>query len=207
LGEWILNQALTDLALWHSQGHMLKVAINVSGRQCINSNGRSFYQILKQALAHHGIAPHYLHVEITESMLIEDKPYSLQILNSIRQLGIDIYLDDFGTGYSALSYLNQFPISVIKIDKSFIDNATVNQSDAKLVKAIVMMGQSLEMPLVAEGIETEEQWDFLQALGCDYAQGYLMSKSLSSEKLLTFLENETAINCIINRKALSYVVN
>ncbi|PKG58520.1 diguanylate cyclase [Shewanella sp. Choline-02u-19] len=207
LGEWILNQALTDLALWHSQGHMLKVAINVSGRQCINSNGRSFYQILKQALAHHCIAPHYLHVEITESMLIEDKPYSLQILNSIRQLGIDIYLDDFGTGYSALSYLNQFPISVIKIDKSFIDNATVNQSDAKLVKAIVMMGQSLEMPLVAEGIETEEQWDFLQALGCDYAQGYLMSKPLSSEKLLTFLENETAINRIINRKALSYVVN
>ncbi|MFT5790057.1 MAG: diguanylate cyclase (GGDEF)-like protein/PAS domain S-box-containing protein [Shewanella sp.] len=205
LGEWILNQALTDLAMWHSQGHMLKIAINVSGRQCINSNGRSFYQVLKEALARHGIAPHYLHVEITESMLIEDKPYSLKILNSIRQLGIDIYLDDFGTGYSALSYLNQFPISVIKIDKSFIDNATVNQSDAKLVKAIVMMGQSLEMPLVAEGIETEEQWDFLQALGCDYAQGYLMSKPLSSENLVTFLENETAINRIINRKALSSV--
>ncbi|QQX80200.1 EAL domain-containing protein [Shewanella sp. KX20019] len=205
LGEWILEQALTDLAQWHSQGHMLKIAINVSGRQCINSHGRSFYEILKEALERHGIAPLYLHVEITESMLIEDKPYSLQILESIRQLGVDIYLDDFGTGYSALSYLNQFPISVIKIDKSFIDNATVNQSDAKLVKAVVMMGQSLEMPLVAEGIETEEQWDFLQALGCDYAQGYLMSKPLSSERLVTFLENETAINRIINRKALTAV--
>lgn len=205
LGEWVLNQALADLSSWHAQGHMLKIAINVSGRQCINSNGLSFYQVLEEALLRHKIAAHYVHIEITESLLIEDKPYSLEILQSIRNLGVDIYLDDFGTGYSALSYLNQFPISVIKIDKSFIDNATVNQSDAKLVKAIVMMGQSLEMPLVAEGIETEEQWDFLQSLGCNYAQGYLMSKPLSSEKLLTFLENETVINQIVNRKALASI--
>lgn len=205
LGEWVLNQALADLSSWHAQGHMLKIAINVSGRQCINSNGLSFYQVLEEALLRHKIAAHYVHIEITESLLIEDKPYSLEILQSIRNLGVDIYLDDFGTGYSALSYLNQFPISVIKIDKSFIDNATVSQSDAKLVKAIVMMGQSLEMPLVAEGIETEEQWDFLQSLGCNYAQGYLMSKPLSSENLLTFLENETAINRIIDRKALASV--
>ncbi len=205
LGEWVLNQALADLSSWHAQGHMLKIAINVSGRQCINSNGLSFYQVLEEALLRHNIAAHYVHIEITESLLIEDKPYSLEILQSIRDLGVDIYLDDFGTGYSALSYLNQFPISVIKIDKSFIDNATVNQSDAKLVKAIVMMGQSLEMPLVAEGIETEEQWDFLQSLGCDYAQGYLMSKPLPSDNLLTFLENETAINRMVNRKALQSV--
>ena len=205
LGEWVLNQALADLSSWHAQGHMLKIAINVSGRQCINSNGLSFYQVLEEALLRHKIAAHYVHIEITQSLLIEDKPYSLEILQSIRNLGVDIYLDDFGTGYSALSYLNQFPISVIKIDKSFIDNATVNQSDAKLVKAIVMMGQSLEMPLVAEGIETEEQWDFLQSLGCNYAQGYLMSKPLSSEKLLTFLENETVINQIVNRKALASI--
>ncbi|MEZ9197875.1 EAL domain-containing protein [Shewanella sp. 10N.286.54.B9] len=205
LGEWVLNQALADLSSWHAQGHMLKIAINVSGRQCINSNGLSFYQVLEEALLRHNIAAHYVHIEITESLLIEDKPYSLEILQSIRDLGVDIYLDDFGTGYSALSYLNQFPISVIKIDKSFIDNATVNQSDAKLVKAIVMMGQSLEMPLVAEGIETEEQWDFLQSLGCDYAQGYLMSKPLPSDNLLTFLENETAINRMVNRKALQSI--
>ncbi|WOT05192.1 EAL domain-containing protein [Shewanella youngdeokensis] len=203
LGEWILNQALADLAQWHAQGHLLNLAINVSGRQCIHPTGSDFYQLLRSALTRHNIAPNYLHIEITESMLIDDTPHCLKALKAIRELGIDIYLDDFGTGYSALSYLSQFPISVIKIDKSFIDNATSNQSDAKLVKAIIMMGQSLELPLVAEGIETEAQWQFLQALGCHYAQGYLMSKPLSNHNLIAFLNNETAINRIVNRKALS----
>ncbi|GIU25607.1 EAL domain-containing protein [Shewanella sp. MBTL60-007] len=187
LGEWILHQALSDLAEWHSQGLMLKMAINVSGRQCLSSRDVSFYDVLKDALSKHGIAAKDLHIEITESMLIEDKPRCLRTLEAIKQLGIDIYLDDFGTGYSALSYLTQCPISVIKIDKSFIDNVLNNPSDAKLIKAIVMMAQSLEMPLVAEGIETIEQWQFLHSLGCDYAQGYLMSKPLPKAQLVAFL--------------------
>ncbi|ABZ78728.1 diguanylate cyclase/phosphodiesterase with PAS/PAC sensor(s) [Shewanella halifaxensis HAW-EB4] len=188
LGEWILHQALSDLAELHSQGLMLKMAINVSGRQCINSKDVSFYDILKDALSKHAICAKDLHIEITESMLIEDKPRCLQTLESIKQLGVDIYLDDFGTGYSALSYLTQCPISVIKIDKSFIDNVLNNPSDAKLIKAIVMMAQSLEMPLVAEGIETVEQWQFLHSLGCDYAQGYLMSRPLTKPQLVEFLQ-------------------
>ncbi|GIU45394.1 diguanylate cyclase [Shewanella sairae] len=187
LGEWILHQALTDLAQLHAQGLMISMAINVSGRQCINSKGISFYNVLKDALAEHAIAAKYIHIEITESILIEDKPQCLQILDAIKQLGVDIYLDDFGTGYSALSYLTQCPISVIKIDKSFIDKVLVNTSDKKLIKAIVMMAKNLDLPLVAEGVETVEQWDFLRDLGCDYAQGYLMSKPLSNIKLLAHL--------------------
>ncbi|MGS0691911.1 EAL domain-containing protein [Shewanella sp. 30m-9] len=188
LGEWIIHQALSDLAQLHAQGLPINMAINVSARQCINSKELSLYDLLKQGLAEHAISAKNVHIEITESMLIEDKPRCLQILESIRQLGVDIYLDDFGTGYSALSYLTQCPISVIKIDKSFIDNVLSNQSDAKLITAIVMMAQSLEMPLVAEGIETVEQWNFLRDLGCDYAQGYLMSKPLTKADLVVFLQ-------------------
>lgn len=205
LGEWILHQALSDLAELHSQGLMLKMAINVSGRQCINSRDVSFYDILKDALAKHGIAAKDLHIEITESMLIEDKPRCLQTLESIKQLGVDIYLDDFGTGYSALSYLTQCPISVIKIDKSFIDNVLHNPSDAKLIRAIVMMAQSLEMPLVAEGIETIEQWQFLHRLGCDYAQGYLMSKPLPKRQLLEFLRQAQPFQYLNHSAELSVI--
>ncbi|MEZ9594425.1 EAL domain-containing protein [Shewanella sp. 10N.261.52.F9] len=188
LGEWILHQALTDLNQLHSQGLMINMAINVSGRQCINSKGISFYDVLNDALMQHAIAAQYVHIEITESILIEDKPMCLKVLEAIKELGIEIYLDDFGTGYSALSYLTKCPISVIKIDKSFIDKILIDPSDEKLIRAIVMMAQNLDLPLVAEGIETIEQWRFLNALGCDYAQGYLMSKPLPSIKLLAHLQ-------------------
>ena len=111
-------------------------------------------------------------------MLMGDASHCLTTLESIRHLGSQIYIDDFGTGYSSLSYLKKFPISVIKIDRSFVENALSNSSNTNLVKAIVMMGQSLEMELVAEGIETEAQWNLLRDLGCHYAQGYLISKPL-----------------------------
>ncbi|WP_299795615.1 EAL domain-containing protein [uncultured Shewanella sp.] len=176
IGEWVIQQALTDLNQWHAAGFKINMAINVSGRQLINSNQSSFSCLLSSMLQKHKIAPRYLHLEITESMLMDDTELCQQKLEAIRDLGVDIYIDDFGTGYSSLSYLKRFPISVIKIDKSFVDNMLERQSDANLIKAIVMMGQSLGLRLVAEGIETEEQWEFLQKLGCDFGQGYLISR-------------------------------
>lgn len=116
-----------------------------------------------------------------------DASHCLSTLESIRHLGSQIYIDDFGTGYSSLSYLKKFPISVIKIDRSFVEHALENCSNANLVKAIVMMGQSLEMELVAEGIETEAQWKFLRDLGCHYAQGYLLSKPLPFDEITPLL--------------------
>ncbi|MCL1127417.1 EAL domain-containing protein [Shewanella surugensis] len=193
LGKWVLEQALCDLARWHKHGHKISLAINVSGRQCINHQGESFSQILSKALIQYGIAPRYLHIEITETMLIDDEVQCLQTLEEVSSLGVDIYLDDFGTGYSSLAYLKGFPISVLKIDKSFIESALESNKDANLVKAIIIMGQSLQLKLVSEGVETQQQWDFLQKLGCDYAQGYFMSRPLSGKGLLSYLESKKEV--------------
>ncbi|MGI2852742.1 EAL domain-containing protein [Shewanella algae] len=187
IGEWVLEQALTDLNRWQAKGIRLEVAINVSSRQCINARGESFDILVAEAIKRHGIEPEKLHIEITESMLLDDNPNSLEILSSIRSQGITIYMDDFGTGFSSLSYLRKFPISVIKIDKSFVDNALNNEADANLVRAIVMMGKSLELQLVAEGIETQAQWLLLKSMGCDYGQGYFMSRPLPFDALTQLL--------------------
>ncbi|WP_245603109.1 EAL domain-containing protein [Shewanella fidelis] len=205
LGEWILHQALTDLADIHAQGISLCMAINISARQCINTKGISFCQTLQEALKSYAISPKDVHIEITESLLIEDKPQRLQCLNTIKQLGVDIYLDDFGTGYSALSYLTKCPISVIKIDKSFIENITNKQSDVKLIRAIVMMAKNLELPIVAEGVETRQQWDFLQGLDCDYAQGYLISRPLTKAHLLPFLQQAMPFQYLADNNELKAV--
>lgn len=169
MGEWVLNQAMHDLRQWQQLGLHLNVAINVSSRQCVNARGLGFDQVLQECFNRHHINPRNVHIEITESMLMGDASHCLTTLESIRHLGSQIYIDDFGTGYSSLSYLKKFPISVIKIDRSFVENALSNSSNTNLVKAIVMMGQSLEMELVAEGIETEAQWNLLRDLGCHYA--------------------------------------
>lgn len=188
MGEWVLNQAMHDLRQWQKSGLNINVAINVSSRQCINTRGMGFDQVLQECFNRHHVNPRNVHIEITESMLMGDASHCLSTLESIRHLGSQIYIDDFGTGYSSLSYLKKFPISVIKIDRSFVENALDNNSNANLVKAIVMMGQSLEMELVAEGIETEAQWHFLQELGCHFAQGYLISKPLPFDEVTPLLK-------------------
>ncbi|MFT5234711.1 MAG: diguanylate cyclase (GGDEF)-like protein/PAS domain S-box-containing protein [Shewanella sp.] len=187
IGEWVLEQALIDLHLWHSKGYMIDVAVNVSGRQLTNGNQITFNCLIAKLLKKYSIEPKYLHIEITESMLMDDTEQCLHALEAIRDQGMDIYLDDFGTGYSSLSYLKRFPISVIKIDKSFVDNMLECPSDANLIKAIIMMAKSLELKLVAEGIETEPQLQFLQSLGCDCGQGYLISHPLPSLELTDLL--------------------
>ncbi|WP_299495947.1 EAL domain-containing protein [uncultured Shewanella sp.] len=192
LGKWVLEESLVNLAYWHKYGYKISLAINVSGRQFINHADESFSQMLCDALKRHGIAPHYLHIEITETMLIDDEVQCLQVLEEVSALGVDIYLDDFGTGYSSLAYLKGFPISVLKIDKSFIDSALESHKDASLVKAIIIMGQSLQLKLVSEGVETQQQWDFLSSLGCDFAQGYFMSRPLNEHEMFDYLQHQAA---------------
>ncbi|MCG9739329.1 EAL domain-containing protein [Shewanella insulae] len=187
IGEWVIQQALRDLSDWHLQGMMINMAINVSSRQLSHGDPTHFACMLNGLLQKFDVAPQYVHIEITESILMADTELSLKALTAIRHLGVEIYLDDFGTGYSSLSYLKQFPISVIKIDKSFVDNMLEDRADANLIKAIINMGQSLDMRLVAEGVETEPQRSFLQGLGCDFVQGYLISKPLPSNELAPLL--------------------
>lgn len=186
IGNWVIDKALCDLSRLHAMGHGLSVAINVSACQC-DSKGLSLEEQLRGALSRHGVAPRHLHVEITESMLMDDSNHCLEVLGRIRDLGCAIYLDDFGTGYSSLSYLKKFPISVIKIDKSFVEQLPGCDSDANLIRAIVHMGKSLGMKLVAEGIETEQQQAFLQMLGSDYGQGFYISKPLAFDELTVWL--------------------
>ena len=188
IGEWVIQQALRDLRQWHNQGIMINMAINVSGRQLAHGDPSHFACMLNGLLQKYDVAPQYIHIEITESMLMADTELSLAALTAIRHLGVEIYLDDFGTGYSSLSYLKQFPISVIKIDKSFVDNMLEDRADANLIKAIITMGQSLDMRLVAEGVESEPQRSFLQGLGCDFVQGYLVAKPMPVNELAPLLQ-------------------
>ncbi len=186
IGNWIIDQALHDLARWQQAGLDLCVSINLSGVQCKAPHGEHFIQHLKETIKQYRVKANKIRIEITESTLMEDSEQSLKTLESIKNIGASIYIDDFGTGYSSLSYLKQFPISVIKIDRSFVDSALESDSDANLIKAIITMGKSLNMRLVAEGVETKEQWQYLSQLGCNYAQGYLIAKPLDYSELITW---------------------
>ncbi|WP_286264923.1 EAL domain-containing protein [Thalassotalea atypica] len=189
IGEQVLEQAALAICLLHDLDFSIHVAVNVSGRQCISSNKKPIEDVIADTIAKFDLDPHSLKIEITESMLLEDSQHVKNTLQAIRDLNVDIYMDDFGTGYSSLSYLKQFPIDVLKIDRSFIWKMLEDDADASLVEAIVMIGRSLDLRLVAEGVETQAHLEHMQALHCEYAQGYHISKPLELESFITFLKN------------------
>lgn len=135
-----------------------------------------------------GVAPHNIGLEITESMLMSDINDAIRTLNELNAFGIEVSIDDFGTGYSSLNYLKRFPIQKLKVDQSFVRDVILNQEDASIVSAVIAMAHSLQMKVVAEGVETKEQLDFLRERGCDFIQGYYFSKPVGfddMEKKLT----------------------
>jgi len=164
---------------------VVSVSINLSSRQFVELN---FLQRIKSLLAETTCNPAWIKFDITEGLLLQDAYEVHQVLDAFDEIGIKISIDDFGTGYSALAYLNKFPIHQVKIDRSFINEITTNRSHALLVKAIVAMVQSLDKELVAEGVETEAQASLLQSYGCQYAQGFLISKSVSLDNLMFMLK-------------------
>lgn len=188
IGQWVIEQACSDLKHWHEQGIIIQVAVNVSSRQCQKSCKTSIRDVISNALKANGVGPSSLKVEITESLLMDNSKEMITTLQGIRNLGVAIHLDDFGTGYSSLSYLKHFPIDVLKIDRSFIDGAIDDKTDASLVEAVVRIGHSLSLKLVGEGIETKQHYDYLRSLGCDYGQGYFMSKPIPSDELIAFCQ-------------------
>lgn len=185
IGEWVLRTACVQTNLWKNEGFALNVAVNLSARQFQQSNlADTIIGIIKETELH----PSDINLEITESSIMKNADSAVEILGELKKAGIKISIDDFGTGYSSLGYLKRLPIDVLKIDKSFIRDATTNPDDTALVMAIIMLAHNLRLKVVAEGVETEEHLDFLQRLGCDEWQGYLYSKPVSSEifrKLLT----------------------
>lgn len=181
LGAWVLRTACTFLKSLHDQGlSHLTMSVNISMLQLLQSD---FNELVLSTLQASGLAPEYLELEITESVLVESYEYVSSKLTELRAEGIKIALDDFGTGYSSLSYLTHMPISTLKIDKSFIDSIQTGTNPAVLVEQIIMIGKRMNMCVIAEGVEQTIQLDYLQEQGCDKIQGYLFSKAQSAQSV------------------------
>ncbi|MBD9485350.1 EAL domain-containing protein [Pseudomonas sp. PDM14] len=180
VGDWVIAEACRQLKTWHNaRVRVPKVSVNLSARQFADGQlGMRISRILGES----GIAPACLELELTESILMRDVSETLQILVSLKKLGLCIAVDDFGTGYSSLNYLKQFPIDVLKIDRSFVDGLPGGQQDAQIARAIIAMAHSLNLSVIAEGVERQEQLDFLRDHGCDEVQGYLFGKPMPASK-------------------------
>jgi EAL domain-containing protein (putative c-di-GMP-specific phosphodiesterase class I) len=182
LGRWVLTEACRQAVAWDRP---LKMAVNVSVRQF---DAGDLAATVAEVLAFTGMPADRLCLEMTESVLLTDTDENLSRIVSLKALGVQLAMDDFGTGYSSLAYLRRFPMDILKIDRSFVDRLGGEDADEALVRTIVRMGRNLGMSLVAEGIETPVQLAILQEMGCDYAQGYLLSKPLPAEEAGRVLE-------------------
>nr|BFE69196.1 hypothetical protein GCM10020092_024970 [Actinoplanes digitatis] len=183
-GAWLLREAATQLAHWTAQrgpgARRLHVSVNVSVRQL---RDRAIVDIVSDALADTGLGPDQLWLEITESGVMEDIETALVTLHELRALGVTLCIDDFGTGYSSLSYLNRLPVGIVKIDRSFVGRVGEHSANEPIVRAVLAMTRAMNLRVVAEGVETELQRDWLREQGCDLAQGWLYGKAELPENL------------------------
>jgi diguanylate cyclase (GGDEF)-like protein/PAS domain S-box-containing protein len=188
LGEWILHSACTQNRLWQDLGiKPIRVSVNCSVRQFHN---RDMASRVEQILLETGLLPQHLELEITESAMMMNEVHTLASLQRLQEIGVPISIDDFGTGYSSLSNLKQFPVQKIKIDSSFIEGIPHDRGDMAITRAIVAMAHSMQLEVIAEGVETPEQLAFLQELQCDAVQGFLLSQPLPSDAMTQCLLNQ-----------------
>ena len=173
IGAWVLRTACLQAKTWLDQGNDLVMAVNISARQFQHP---CFIDLVEEILAETGLPAHYLELEITESVAMHDAERTTIILHTLRQLGIHLSIDDFGTGFSSLAYLRRFPLSKLKVDQSFVRNLSVNEHDATIANTVILLGHSLQLTVIAEGVETKEQLDILRRLGCEEMQGYYFSR-------------------------------
>jgi diguanylate cyclase (GGDEF)-like protein/PAS domain S-box-containing protein len=183
VGDWVLAQACRQLKAWHdAKVRVPKVSVNLSARQFADGQlGMRISRILGAS----GLPPACLELELTESILMNDVGETMQVLASLKKLGLCIAVDDFGTGYSSLNYLKQFPIDVLKIDRSFVDGLPEGEQDGQIARAIIAMAHSLGLAVIAEGVETQAQLDFLRDHDCDEVQGYLFGKPMAAAQFET----------------------
>ena len=175
IGDWVLKRAVAQAAAWSAAGMKTTVSVNVSALQFQQPD---FVDGVAEALRGSGLAPELLELELTESILIQDAKDAMLRLQALAHLGVKLAIDDFGTGYSSLAYLKRFPIGRLKIDRIFISGLPAEESDAAIVQAIVHMGRALRLEIIAEGVETDAQRDFLERAGCDMYQGFLFAPAL-----------------------------
>jgi len=177
IGQWVLDTACAQIRAWqqHPLTQELSLAVNVSARQFRQPD---FVAQVETALQHHGIMPRRLKLELTESMLLEDIEQIIVTMNALKAIGVQFSLDDFGTGYSSLQYLKRLPLDQLKIDQSFVRDIVTDSSDRAIVRTIIAMAKSMNISVIAEGVETEEQRQLLMEIGCSNCQGYLFSKPI-----------------------------
>ncbi|QZP22388.1 putative bifunctional diguanylate cyclase/phosphodiesterase [Pseudomonas sp. DR208] len=186
LTQWVLRQACEQVQSWRAMGlPPLCVSVNISP---LDFRQRDFVDKLAAVLKQTGVPPYLLELEITESVLMQNVEETVKTLHTIKAMGVRLALDDFGTGYSSLSYLRRFPIDVLKIDQSFVRGLNVNNQDEQLISAIIGMGRSLELTIIAEGVETLDQLSFLQAQLCEEGQGFLFSKAVPAKDFAQLLQ-------------------
>ena len=187
IGEWVLRTACAQARQWQDEGlPALPVAVNVSA---IQFRQESFLQVIGKVLHETGLPPQYLELELTEGLLLSNADVMLSVLQKLRESGVKLSIDDFGTGYSSLSYLRHFPVYKLKIDRSFVQAMTVDSDDTAITATIISMAKSLNLKVIAEGVETEQQMLFLRTHNCDEVQGYYFSKPLAAEDFAERLQS------------------
>ena len=181
IGEWAIRQACNDLEIWQRSGTATpRIALNLSPVQCRRTNPM---RIIQETMAAHHVSCDCVELEITESTLMDETESQLELLDGVRELGIRLAIDDFGTGYSSMAYLRRLPVDSIKIDRSFIQDIGEDPDGEAIVAAIIQLAHNLRLEVVAEGIETETQLQFLQSHDCDYGQGFLFSHPVPADHI------------------------
>ncbi len=197
IGEWVLRTACAQLRGWHDMGYtQLTMAVNLSPRQFVRQDVPA---LIRSVLADSGLPARSLELELTEGILMSDGTGIKDVLLQLKGIGVTLALDDFGTGYSSLSYLKRFPIDVLKIDRSFIQDLATDAEDASLTRTIVLMAQSLHMKTVAEGVESLAQLSFLRRCKCDAIQGYFFSKPLDADAMTQLLRERRCLPAVVPR--------
>jgi EAL domain-containing protein (putative c-di-GMP-specific phosphodiesterase class I) len=185
IGEWVLRTACRQAQLWRAAGlEPVTVSVNVSARQF---EEKHLVERIGAALRDTGLPPSGLELEVTESLLMRDMNQAVERMRVLKEMGISLSIDDFGTGYSSLSALKSFPISTLKIDKSFVRDLATSEDDQAIALAVISLGHRLHLRVIAEGVETEEQREFLAANECDEMQGYLFSPPVPAERIAEML--------------------
>jgi diguanylate cyclase len=185
IGEWVLREACRQARERQTEGlPFIRIAVNISPS---HFRQPGFLSMVRSAIVDHHLDPRYLEVEVTETTVMNDADGSVEILEELSRLGVLVSIDDFGTGYSSMSYLRRFPIDKLKIDRSFIKDLTTHSDAASIVKAIISMAHSLQLKVVAEGVETAQQLEQLRELGCDQFQGYYCSAAVLPGEIAKFI--------------------
>jgi diguanylate cyclase (GGDEF)-like protein len=191
IGAWVMRTACQQNKLWHDAGlGELRVAVNLSARQF---GAPHLLADVTEVLAQTGLAADFLEIELTESLFMSDITLAVEVLHGLKSLGVKLSIDDFGTGYSSLSYLSRFPIDVLKIDRSFVSDIARDASDAAIVASIISLAHNLKLSVIAEGVETAEQLDYLFRHGCDEMQGYYFSRPLAAPEFEQLLRQRACL--------------